>query len=469
MRPAQPTTAKQRGPLSLAAAVARSAKVVVLAPATQILLAEPELPPGSGVKLARAVPVRPRRAAHRRHRSAVLRARPAPRRRPHPGCGGVAQRAARLDFGTERRRHRAVRDVCRHLPDAGKSRPNRAVAGGVAARGAPPGNAAVRGGTHAGRARRWWSPASYADPLDAEASEPKTLESAILYVTREDWARVQDEFEPLADKFASLKVQLLPEGPLPWLARSSGGHRCRQSAAGRVRARHRLRRALAPVANRRRCSRRRCWSCTSPPRRCRFTRPTARRQPSTARSPRCFRRRCPPKRCTIRAARCNRVSSAFAAPEPGPEYFLRSLQALSGAIAAMPNTIIDTLSYREQTLDMKVTAPSLAALSQLSQLVGKQGLTRRNSILDAGRRRRRGAFAGQTRRREGAPMNEILAKLKRRYAGLQPREQRMVRLGAVARRPAASGGRRIAAAAIGRVDRAEARRHQARGSGMDAR
>src|ERR1700689_2198571 len=52
----QPDTAKQRGPLSLAAAVARSAKVVVLAPATQILLAEPELPPGSGVKLARAVP-----------------------------------------------------------------------------------------------------------------------------------------------------------------------------------------------------------------------------------------------------------------------------------------------------------------------------------------------------------------------------------------------------------------------------
>src|SRR6202142_1828053 len=51
-----PTAAKQRGPLSLAAAVARSAKVVVLAPATQILLAEPELPPGSAVKLARAVP-----------------------------------------------------------------------------------------------------------------------------------------------------------------------------------------------------------------------------------------------------------------------------------------------------------------------------------------------------------------------------------------------------------------------------
>src|SRR6202044_1279967 len=51
-----PSTARQRGPLSLAAAVARSARVVALAPASHVLLAEPELPPGSGVKLARAVP-----------------------------------------------------------------------------------------------------------------------------------------------------------------------------------------------------------------------------------------------------------------------------------------------------------------------------------------------------------------------------------------------------------------------------
>src|ERR1700682_1419227 len=51
-----PAEARQRGPLSLAAAVARSAKVVVIAPPTQILLAEPDWPPGSGVKLARAVP-----------------------------------------------------------------------------------------------------------------------------------------------------------------------------------------------------------------------------------------------------------------------------------------------------------------------------------------------------------------------------------------------------------------------------
>ena len=57
-----------------------------------------------------------------------------------------------------------------------------------------------------------------ADPLDTIA-EPKVPESVVLYVTREDWARSQSEFEQLAAKFDSLKVQLLPDGPLPWLAR----------------------------------------------------------------------------------------------------------------------------------------------------------------------------------------------------------------------------------------------------------
>src|SRR5271168_1857144 len=51
-----PTPTRQRGSLSLASAVWRSGRVVALAPAGQILLAEPELPPGSGAKLARAVP-----------------------------------------------------------------------------------------------------------------------------------------------------------------------------------------------------------------------------------------------------------------------------------------------------------------------------------------------------------------------------------------------------------------------------
>jgi len=77
----EPEPTRQRGSLSLAAAVWRSGQVLALAPSSQILLAEPELPPGGGAKLARAVPFaleEQRRAAHRRRRSIELRHRQAP-------------------------------------------------------------------------------------------------------------------------------------------------------------------------------------------------------------------------------------------------------------------------------------------------------------------------------------------------------------------------------------------------------
>ncbi len=104
------------------------------------------------------------------------------------------------------------------------------------------------------------------DPLDgACGGTEELLESAILYVTRADWARVQDEFEALAGKFASLKVQLLSEGPLPWLARDISPQPmpsicCRaNSPAPRTMAR------AGANGARRRCSRRRFSPPTSPP------------------------------------------------------------------------------------------------------------------------------------------------------------------------------------------------------------
>jgi hypothetical protein len=43
-------------------------------------------------------------------------------------------------------------------------------------------------------------------------------------------------------------------------------------------------------------------------------------------------------------------------------------------LAAAPKTTISALSYHENALDMTVNAPSLAALSELTQFVGKEGL-----------------------------------------------------------------------------------------------
>jgi type II secretory pathway component PulL len=59
----------------------------------------------------------------------------------------------------------------------------------------------------------------------------------------------------------------------------------------------------------------------------------------------------------------------------GPELFLRALQAFSSALAVTPKITIDSLSYNQGSMEMKVTAPSLAELAQLAKIVGKQGLT----------------------------------------------------------------------------------------------
>jgi general secretion pathway protein L len=371
-----PTTAKQRGPLSLAAAVARSAKVVVLAPATQILLAEPELPPGSGAKLARAVPFAleeqltedvdqlcfslGRRQQNGRTPVAVVARSVLQGWLAQLSAAGIEPAALYADISLvpenpgqtvlwiEKTRLAVRRPGS--LPFAVELTP---VEEALVVAGVIP------------------DPLAEAAP---ESGEPAALESVVLYTTREDWAHVKDDFERLADRFASLKVQLLIEGVLPWLGRDlaateainllqgefartpdygarwhrwrtaallAGGLLVAHLAAGALRihqANHETKLLDTEIAQ--------IFSQTMPAE----TQQDARRQMQS---------------------RLDRIRRSGA----GPQYFLRTLDALAGAISASPKTNIDAFSYREQSLDMKVTAPSLAALSQLSQLVGKQGLT----------------------------------------------------------------------------------------------
>ena len=217
-----------------------------------------------------------------------------------------------------------------------------------------------------------------ADPLAMHAASadlaPETLENAIFYVTRDDWVTVQDEIERVVDHFASLKIQLLPDGPLPWLARDLAAtdavnllqgdfaqttnygarwHRWRTAAALAVgllvvhvaaqayqlrQARHETAALDAEIAQ--------VFSTAMPA--------------DQMQDPR-----------RQMQSRLERIRHSG----PGPQHFLGTLQTLSGALAATPKTSIDSMSYREESLDMKVSAPSLAALSQLSQAVGRQGLT----------------------------------------------------------------------------------------------
>jgi general secretion pathway protein L len=365
-------TTRQRGSLTLAAAVSRTGKVVALAPATQILLAEPELPPGSGVKLARAVPF-----ALEEHLTEDIDQLSFAIGRRRPGGGtpvAAVSRAALQNWISDL--NAAGLDPVAMYPDIslmpenpgqtvlwlekGRLAVRRPGALPFAVELSPVSEAMVVAGV-------------IADPLDT-TSEPKVPESAVLYITREDWAHTQNEFEQLTERFDSLKVQLLPDGPLPWLAR----------ALGNTDAVNLLQGEFARVTDF--SARWRQW-----------------RTPA-ALAAGLLAVHVTAQALQIRqvkheaAALDGQIANVFSATMPGeamqdprrqmqsrldrihksgssPEYFLRTLKVLSDAMAVAPKTDIDALSYREQSLDLKVNAPSLAALSQLSQFIGKQGMT----------------------------------------------------------------------------------------------
>jgi len=365
-------TTRQRGSLTLAAAVSRTGKVVALAPSTQILLAEPELPPGSGVRLARAVPF-----ALEEHLTEDIDQLSFAIGRRRPGGGTPVAAVSRVVVqGWIAQLNAAGLEPLAIYPDISLMPENP----GQTVMWLEQGRLAVRRPGKLPFAVEL-SPVSealvvagvIADPLDTDA-EPKVPESAILYLTREDWSRAQHEFEQLSEKFDSLKVQLLPDGPLPWLARTLGDTDAVNLLQGE------------------------------------FTRVTdfnarwLRWRTAGALAVGLLAVHVAAQALQIRqakheaAALDGQIASVFSAAMPAeamqdprrqmqsrldrirksgasPEYFLRTLKVLGDALATTPKTDIDGLSYREESLDMRVKAPSLAALSQLSQLIGKQGMT----------------------------------------------------------------------------------------------
>jgi general secretion pathway protein L len=366
-----PTPTRQRGSLSLAAAVWRSGRIVVLAPATQILLAEPELPPGSGAKLARAVPF-----ALEEH---------------------LTEDVDQLSFAIGRRRANGgtpVAVVARPVMQAWLAQLSaagldpQAIYADISAMPENPGQTVLWLEADRLAVRRpgalpfavELSPVKdalviagvIADPLQ-ETEEPKAKESAILHVTREDWIRVQGEFEDLLQDFETLKVQLLPDGPLPWLARGLDGidavnllqgefsrttdynARWRQWRIAAALAAALLVVHVAAQALQIRHAKHESATLDGE-----ISKEFSQSMPGEAPTD-------PRRQMQTRLERIRKSGA-------GPQYFLRTLQTLSGALAVTPKTTISALSYRDDSLDMTVNAPSLAALSQLTQFVGKEGL-----------------------------------------------------------------------------------------------
>jgi general secretion pathway protein L len=368
----QSETIRQRGSLTLAAAVSRTGKVVALAPATQILLSEPELPPGSGVKLARAVPF-----ALEEHLTEDVdqMSFAVGRRGPRGGTPVAAVSRSVLDGWISALTAAGLEAIAMYpdislMPD----NPGQTVLWLEQERLAVRRPGALPFVVELSPVREALVVAGViADPLDATA-EPKAPESALLYITREDWERSKDEFEELTEKFESLKIQLLPDGPLPWLARGLEGTEAVNLLQGEF--------ARATDFS----ARWQKWRNAAMLAAALFIVHVAAEAVQIQRAKHAG------------AALDAQIAAVFSAAMPaetlqdprrqmqsrldrirksgtGPEHFLRALKVLSGALAGAPKTEIDALSYHEDSLDLKVMAPSLATVSQLSQLITKEGLS----------------------------------------------------------------------------------------------
>lgn len=372
-----PTPTRQRGSLTLAAAVWRTGRVVVLAPATQILLAEPELPPGSGAKLARAVPFA---MEEQLTEDVDLLSFAIGRRRGNGGTPvAVVSRAVLTAWLSELRAagfdpQAIYADISAIPENPGQTvlwlekerlAVRRPGALPFAVELSPVKEALVIAGV-------------IADPLDSaepkpDSGDPKPKESAILYVTREDWARVQGEFEELLEDFASLKVQLLADGPLPWLARGLQAPEAVNLLQGEFSrttdysARWRQWRIAAALAVA-------LLVVHVAAQALQIRHAKHESAALDGEISQLFSESMPGDALTDPRRQMQSKLERIRKSGAGPQYFLRTLQTLSGALAVTPKTAISALSYREDALDMTVSAPSLAALSQLTQFVGKEGL-----------------------------------------------------------------------------------------------
>jgi general secretion pathway protein L len=367
-----PTPTRQRGSLTLAAAVWRSGRVVVLAPAAQILLAEPQLPPGSGAKLVRAVPF----ALEEQLTEDIDQLTFAIGRRRGTGGTPVAVvsrsvlQAWLADLSAAGLEPQAIYPDISLMPE----NPSQTVLWLEKERLAVRRPGTIPFAVELSPVKEALVVAGViADPLDS-AAEPRPKENAILYITREDWVRVQAAFEELLEEFASLKVQLLPDGPLPWLARgiqaqdavnllqgefsrtTDYGARWRQWRMPAALAAALLLIHLSAQALQLRHAKHESAALDGE-----ISQVFASAMPGDAATN-------PRRQMQTRLEKIRKGGG-------GPQYFLRALQTLSGALAVTPKTTISALSYRDNALDMTVSAPSLGALSQLTQFVGKEGMT----------------------------------------------------------------------------------------------
>jgi type II secretion system protein L len=216
-----------------------------------------------------------------------------------------------------------------------------------------------------------------AEVLELVVSTASTEEThAIVYLSHADWASHQDTFNALRDRLASLKVQLLPDGPLPLLAQ----HAVTQSPINLLQGRYSSKSHWT--------DRWQAWRIAAILFGCLiglnllgkgveiWRLNSVEKRLDTA-IEEVFREAMPGEQNAVDARR--RMEARLAAirggDAAGGQGLLPALGILGGAVAQVPEATLEALSFRGSVLDLKVGAKDVGSLERLRQLVTEHGMT----------------------------------------------------------------------------------------------
>jgi general secretion pathway protein L len=358
-------SAVQTGPLNLATPLTAGKRIVVLVPGVDVLLAAPELPVRGAAKLAQVVPF----ALEENLAEDVDEMHFAIGRRDggRVGTPVAAVSHTRLRDWLERLRAAQIApDVVVADNDPLPSLPAQTVVLIDADRlyvrqpGTPP--AVV-----------------HAEPLAAALElavlDASTAETHLLvYLTPGDWTEHQDTIDGLRSRVASLKVQLLPNGVLPWLAHHAvtgaplnllqgeyapKSHWSDQFKTWRVAAIL----AGALVALNLLGKGVEIWHLGR----------VEKQLDASIES--VFREAMPGEQNAVDARRRMEARlQAIRGGGTGGDSLLTALGSLGGAVAQVPETTLEALSFRGSVLDLKVTAKDVGSLDKLQRLVTERGM-----------------------------------------------------------------------------------------------
>lgn len=354
------------GPLTDASALAAGRKVVVLVPGTDVLLAEPVLPLKSGAKLAQVVPF----ALEEQLATEVEDLHFAVgKREGKPGTPVAVVAHARIAVWLETLRGAGLHVEALYaetavLPET------------------PNGITLLIDGARV-YVKREATPGAVLEiePLIeavqlALASGEEAREHVTIFVSEVDYERERDLLEGLREFTASLQLKLLPDGPLPLLAASALQSNSVNLLQGRYASKTKLNISFAP------------WRYAAALALIFFAAHLG------LKSWQYFHYR------DIEARLDDEIAQTFqqampGAPVPAPlearkqvesrlsqlrgvgpvSGMMTTLALLGEALAQAPDTNIEALSYRNNTTDLRVLAPSVDALDRIRQVASQHGVS----------------------------------------------------------------------------------------------